>query len=67
VAVGDGVYFDNERGKEDVHAKAVHPDKTTTMLTLMGTEAVECIRNPKLVTRNHLLLTIMVTECYATQ
>jgi hypothetical protein len=27
----------------------------------------DCIRNPKLVTRNHLLLTIMVTECHATQ
>ena len=43
MAVGGGVYFDDEQGKEDVHAEAVHPNKTTTMLTLTGTEAVEWV------------------------
>jgi hypothetical protein len=43
VAVSGGVYFDDERGNEDVHAQAMHPNKTTTMLKLMGTEAVEWV------------------------
>ncbi len=36
-------------------------------VTVWGYKTSIHIRNPKLVTRNHLLLTIMVTECYATQ
>ena len=43
MAVGGGVYFDDEQGKEDVHAEAVHPNKTATMLTVMSTEAVEWV------------------------
>ncbi len=37
------------------------------MIDMIEVEVRHYIRNPKLVTRNHLLLTIMVTEWFSTQ
>ena len=41
MAVGGGVDFNDERWEEGVHSQALHPDKATSMLTLMGAETVE--------------------------
>ncbi len=41
MAVGGGVDLNNEKWEEDVHSQALHPDKATSMLTLMGAETVE--------------------------
>ncbi len=44
MAVGGGVDFNDERWEEGVHSQALHPDKATSMLTLMGAETVEGLR-----------------------
>ena len=41
MAVGGGADLNDERWEEDKHSQALHPDKATFMLTLMGTETVE--------------------------
>jgi hypothetical protein len=41
MAVGGGVDFNDELWEEDVHSQALHSDKATSMLTLMGAETVE--------------------------
>ena len=43
VAVGGSVDLNDERWEEDVHSQALHPDKATSMLTLMGAETEEGI------------------------
>jgi hypothetical protein len=43
VAVGGGVHFDDERGKEDEHPKTLHTDETATVLALVCAKAVEGI------------------------
>ncbi len=41
MAVGGGVHLNDERREEDEHPKTLHSDKTTTVLALVGVEAVE--------------------------
>jgi hypothetical protein len=41
VAVCFHVNLDNKLWEEDVHSELVHPNVTTSMLTLMGAEAVQ--------------------------
>ena len=41
MAVGAGVDFNDERWEEDVHSLALHSNKATSMLTLMGAKTIE--------------------------
>ncbi len=41
VAIGGGVHLDDEGRKEDMHTEVAHPNKATSPLALMGSQAVE--------------------------
>ena len=41
VAIGGGVHHDDEGRKEGMHTKVAHPNKATSLLALMGLQAVE--------------------------
>ncbi len=43
VAIGCCIHLKDECGKEDVESKAKHANESTTLLSLMGTQAVQRI------------------------
>jgi len=58
VAIDGGVDLKDEGRKEDMHIKAAHPNKATSTLALMGSQAVEGVskvRDVKTVANQYFL------------
>jgi hypothetical protein len=67
MTVGGGVHFKNECREEDIHTQAIHSNKTTSALLLMGPKAVERVaevRDMEAVPHEDLL-TIERNNCRA--